>query len=524
MDSQGFASAGSSVVGPGPVLGVRGLRKSFGGARAVDGVTFEVERGSIHALLGGNGSGKSTTIKILAGVVSADDGVIVAGGKEFVAGEQTADRAREMGLRFVHQQNSTFGDLTVAENLAMGTGFETGFGGRISWRRQRRRANEVLERLGLRISSDARVDSLGSAVQMMVAIGRALQDVEESAAGVLVLDEPTASLPKSEVDLLLEFIVSRAQAGQGIVLVTHRLNEVLRVSDRATVLRDGRVAAELERADMTHESLVEAIMGQQLARLTVTERYEHVSHAGELGGAPDVLVLQGEDEALDISVRPGECLGLAGLLGSGRSSLLRRMFGTLPRVADLSVHGTLIDREDPGAAMRAGIAYVPEDRVRDALFPDLSISRNLSVTRLSETSKAGIMDGRAERSRARGLIQEFKVKATSEAQPIGSLSGGNQQKVVLARWMQRDPKVLLLDEPTQGVDVGARAEIHRLVRDACARGMAVVVVSSEFDELVALCDRVLLVHRGKAVEEVSAAELSEEVLNARVFAREAVSQ
>lgn len=510
---------------PEVLLGVRGLRKAYGRSLAVDDVGFDVTSGSIHALLGGNGSGKSTTIKILAGVVSADAGEIHSRGVSSPASAQTAERARAMGLRFVHQQNSTFGDMTVAENLALGSTFETGLGGRIRWRRQREHAANVLTRLELDVSPDARVETLGSAVQMMVAIGRALQDQDELAAGVLVLDEPTASLPKSEVDLLLEFLTRRALAGQGIILVTHRLNEVLRIANHATVLRDGKVAANLTRETMTHDSLVEAIMGQQLVAVTEKERQAHRDDAVRIDSRPEILILKGRGASLDLAVRPGECLGLAGLLGSGRSSLLRRIFGVMPREEELTIEGTSVERENPSSAMAAGIAYVPEDRVRDALFAELSIARNLSITRLSETSSGlGVMSWRRERSRAMELIAEFGVKASSCLQPIGSLSGGNQQKVVLARWMQRNPKVLLLDEPTQGVDVGARAEIHRLVGEACRRGMAVIVVSSEFDELVALCDKVLIVHRGQAVEQVGNDDLTEESLNARVFAKEAVSQ
>jgi ribose transport system ATP-binding protein len=507
---------------PQVALSVRSLRKAYGGAVALADVSFDIHPGSIHALLGGNGSGKSTTIKILAGVVRADAGEIEVDGDRQAAESQSVADASRMGLRFVHQQNTAFADMTVAENLALGTGFETVAMGRIDWRRQREHARLVIEQLGLDVSPDTLMGSLGSARQMMVAIGRALQDIGGQPPRVLVLDEPTASLPKGEVELLLDFLKARAEAGQAIVLVTHRLGEVLRVADRATILRDGRVAKELERADMTHESLVEAIMGSQLNQLTKEERIEHLRQPMVEGARPPVLELVEQHGGVPVTVAEGECVGFAGLLGSGRSNLLRRIFGALPREGTLVVDGVLVPAGDTVGAMRAGVGYVPEDRLRDALFADLPIAQNLSITALSESSVGlGVVSGRRETSRARDLVRRYWVKADSVGQPIGSLSGGNQQKVVLARWMQRQPKVLLLDEPTQGVDVGARAEIHRLVRSACAEGLAVIVVSSEMEELVAMCDRAYVISRSTPVDELSGHELTEEGLNSRVLSKEA---
>jgi len=501
---------------------VRNVSKTYGGNKALDNVSLTVGRGSIHGLLGGNGSGKSTLIKILAGVVEPDSGTLFRGGVEYDLRAQTPARASELGLRFVHQQNSTFADLTVAENLAIARGFETGFGARIRWREQRRWAQSVLDRYDIPVRASRQVSELGAAMQMMVSIARALQDTDGETDGVLVLDEPTASLPRHEVDVLLGSLSRFAADGQSIMIVTHRLPEVMSACDSATVLRDGRLAAVLERHELTHDRLVNEIMGRRLAGLVKKESSEQQG-ASDLGR--EVLHLgSGDDpEAREIVLREGEVVGLAGLLGSGRSSLLRRIFGQSPRTEELRVDGTLVPQGKPAQAMSAGVAFVPEDRHREALFADLPITENLSIV-LPEASTRGIrISGRTERRRARGLIGEFAVKTASETLPLGSLSGGNQQKVILARWMQRKPKVLLLDEPTQGVDVGAREELHRIIRQAAANGAAVLVASSEFEELVALCDRALVVHDGIVVDEVDAQDLNEAELNDRVYAKEVLS-
>jgi ribose transport system ATP-binding protein len=504
---------------PGPALILSDVSKSYGANRALDGVSFQIQPATIHGLLGGNGSGKSTLIKILAGVVSADAGRMQLDGAWHDLASHSPQHAHQLGLRFVHQQNSTFSELTVAENLAVARGFETGWAGRIKWAAQRRWAQSVLDRFEIPTSPGTPVANLGAAMQMMVAIARALQDTDEMDNGVLVLDEPTASLPRHEVDVLLAALSRFAAAGQSIVLVTHRLPEVLSVCDKATVLRDGLVAAELERSEMTHERLVSEIMGQRLASLV---KVESTTHAREVGH--DVLVVKAaREDARDIVVGAGEVVGLAGLLGSGRSSILRRIFGKGERYEEVTVDGVGVPAGDPVHAMAAGVAYVPEDRPREALFPDLTISENLSIAQQSASTRGLRISPRLERRRARDLIAAFSVKAASERLPLTSLSGGNQQKVILARWMQRRPKVLLLDEPTQGVDVGAREELHRLIRAAAAEGSAVLVASSEFEELVALCDRALVVHDGRVVDEVSAEELNEDVLNDRVYRKEVLS-
>lgn len=517
-----MSSAAEASANPGtgarctPALALEGVSKSYGSNRAVDNVSFEMQPAAIHGLLGGNGSGKSTLIKILAGVAEADGGRIRVDEEWHELSTHTPQLAADLGLRFVHQQSSTFGELTVAENLAIARGFETGFGSRISWRAQHRWAQSVLDRFEIPATPETPVSSLGGAMQMMVAIARALQDTEGRDSGVLVLDEPTASLPRHEVDVLLGALSTFAADGQSIVLVTHRLPEVMSVCDRATVLRDGKVAANLERAELTHDRLVTEIMGRRLAGLVKAEK----AADAETGDREILVVKDDEPGTHHIVVHAGEVVGLAGLLGSGRSALLRRIFGIGRRTECVVVDGTTVVPQDTVKAMAAGIAYVPEDRPGEALFPDLSISENLSIALPEASTQGPRISPRRERLRACDLIAEFSVKAASEQLPLTSLSGGNQQKVILARWMQRRPKVLLLDEPTQGVDVGAREELHRLVRSAAAEGAAVLVASSEFEELVALCDRALVVHDSRVVDEVAPEDLTEDTLNDRVYAKE----
>ena len=488
------------------VLRAEAVSKAFGATQALDEVSFELKKGSVHALLGGNGSGKSTLIKLIAGVEPADAGEIELRGEHHELSSMTPTLARESGLHFVHQQRSTFPQLSVTENLAIGRGFDTGRGGRIEWRQARRRAGAVLERFQIDADPDQSLEELGPATQTMVAIARALQDQDAEADGVLLLDEPTASLPAPEVNLLLDALRRYADAGQAIVYVTHRLEEVFAVADRATLLRDGRVVDTVEPGALDHERLVELMMGRTVEQI---ER---------LRGRPEgrtVLAARGVADGplkpLDLELREGEIVGLGGLIGSGRSTLLKALFG----VHALGAGEVWVDGERrriccPPDAMAAGLAYVPEDRQRDAAFPELSVAENLSLTVIPDYWHRGVINRRREQRDALGLFNSFLITAESEGAPLSSLSGGNQQKVILARWLRRDPRILLLDEPTQGVDVGARAEIYELIHRAVAGGAAALVASSDFEELARVCDRVIVLRKGAAVAELSGEGLDAE--------------
>jgi len=494
--------------GAAAALQVRGLTKSFAATRALKGISFEVAGGEIHALLGGNGSGKSTLVKILAGVYRADDGTFVIRDELLDARAITPSAVARIGLRFVHQQPSTFAEMTVAENLSIGRGFETGIARNIHWRSVRARARTVLARFGIDAEPNQRLGTLGPAAQTMVEIARALQDQEGSKDGILVLDEPTASLPAHEVALLLGALRRYVAEGQTILFVTHRLDEVLAVADRVTVLRDGSHVATRPRREVSHDQLVEMIVGRFVDSVfpePVGESDRHVvlEVRGLRGGAV---------EGIDLTLRSGEIVGLAGLVGSGRTSLLHMLFGVFPPEAgEIRLEGTRTVSRTPWQAMRAGIAFVPESRA-DAAFVDMTLAENLAAATVNSYWHHGFLHQQAERSDARQLISQFAIKASSPSAPFGSLSGGNQQKAILGRWLRREPRVLLLDEPTQGVDVGARVEIYATIRRAAESGASVLVASSDFDELAGLCDRVLVMVHGRVTTEVHGSDLETERL------------
>src|SRR4051794_33111196 len=481
--------------GPRTALTVRGLSKTYAGNVALDSLFLQVRPGEIHALLGGNGSRKSTAVKILAGVEVADPGGEIAVG-DAVAGvsEWTAARAHAAGLRFVHQQPAVFPDLTVAENLALGADFPTGLAGRIDWTALHARTQDLLDRYQINATPKTPLGLLRAADRSRVAIVRALQDRDEADSGVLVLDEPTAALPDAEVEHLLAALRGYAAAGQTILYVSHRLDEVLSVADRVTVLRDGRKVDTVDTKGLTEAALIELIVGRPLDRVFPPANAEISEDAAlvvrGLAGGP----LRG----VDLTLRRGEVLGIAGLLGSGRSELLRMLFGAYPIDAGtVLLNGADYRPATPDAAMKAGVAYVPEDRGADAVLIGCSVRHNLSAGQASGYFHRLMWRHRQEREDSARSISDFLIRVTGDQRPIETLSGGNQQKVVLARWLRQHPKVLLLDEPTQGVDVGARAEIYQLVRRATAAGTSVILVVSEPEELAHASDRVAILRGGR---------------------------
>ncbi|MFT4008698.1 MAG: sugar ABC transporter ATP-binding protein [Nocardioidaceae bacterium] len=482
-------------------LDVSGISKSFGETHALDNVDFTVREGEIHALLGGNGSGKSTMIKILAGVYHADGGEVSFGdtAKKSLASWTPTD-ARANGLHFVHQDPAIFPGLTVVENLSIGHGFETTAAGRINWRKARRHAAQVLERFEINARPTTLVREMRPAERTMLAIARALQDEQEDSRGILVLDEPTASLPVHEVDFLLAALRRHAAGGGTIVYVSHRLAEILSIADHATVLRDGKLAGSRSLSGATEADLVEMIVGRPL------ESY-YPPPAGEVSRERRVEVrgiAAGPLQDVTLDIHAGEILGIGGLLGTGRTELLRAIFGDLPRSAgEVRIDGEVIPAATARRAMDDGIAFVPEDRATEALFPNMSVRENLSATALGDYWRGLRLRHKEERADAGQLIKDYDVRPPRDAVPAGSLSGGNAQKVVMARWMRKSPRLLMLDEPTQGVDVGARLTIYEHVRAAAAQGMAVLLVSSDFEELAHLSDRVLILKNGRIAHEVT---------------------
>ena len=489
---------------PRPVLDVVGLSKTFPGQRALDDVDLAVRAGEVHALLGQNGSGKSTLIKVLAGYHAPDPGArILVGGEPLPPGVLGA--GHELGLRFVHQDLGVVATLNVIDNLALTRGYRTKAFGKIDWRAEAVLARQALTDIGLDVDPFALVQSLSLAERAGVAIARAVHD-DERATKVLVLDEPTAALPADEVEHLFAVIRRLRDRGVAVVLVSHHLEEVLAIADRVSVLRDGRRVATLPRDDLDHGQLVELIVGRAVAAtparpVAAAGRVDGDGYGG-VDGRATCLAATGVAGAnvreLTVDVAAGEVVGLAGLDGSGRESIVPLLAGQQPRAAGSVVVGsTTLPSGSPARALRAGMAFVPSDRAEDGIFATLTVRENLTIARLDRLRRHGRVQRRAESAEVARWMRQLRVVASGPEAPLATLSGGNQQKVLLGRSLRLDPVVLLLDEPTRGVDVGAREEVHRIIEQAVAGGMGVLLASTDTEELVRLCDRVLVVRDGR---------------------------
>lgn len=473
-------------------LRVTGLTKSFGSVRALSDVSFTATAGTIHALLGGNGSGKSTLIKALAGVQQADEGTVEVNGVSILASNLTPGWARSTGLSFVHQNVGVFPDLSVMENFALPSGYKVNPFTGISWTPLRKRIQDILDHFELDVDARTKMGDLRPAIQTMIAVARALHNEGQSDHGILILDEPTASLPADEARQVMLSARNVANRGHTVILVSHRLDEVLDYADDATFLRDGRLLETVAVASLTERSIVQRIAGVD----DLPETHDEIVTSF----APYLEVkdlFAGPVRGLNLTVGRGEIVGLAGLLGSGRSSILKSLFGLIStETGTISLNGTPVKFGHPTSAMRLGVAYVPEDRNEEAAFPDLNVEENLSISRLGDYWRAGRFAQRKQNLTASSVIDEYKVVVNSPSSTFSTMSGGNAQKVVMARWLGRTPQLLLIDEPTQGVDVGARADIHRRIVRAARAGMAVIVVSSDSSELAGLCDRVIGISNG----------------------------
>ena len=450
-------------------LSISGLSKAYGGARALEDVSLTLRRGEIHALLGENGAGKSTLIKILAGVVSADAGVVSA----------------EAGLAFVHQDLGLIDELSVAENIALELGYSRRRG-LISFGATRRRVAGLLADVGVDVSPDALVGTLAQDQKVMVAVTRAVS----AGAGAIVLDEVSSSLPAPEMARLAASLRAARKTGVAYIYVTHRLEEVFDLADRVTVLRDGRRVATADVADTTHDQLVSWILGDALEVATGAAR--------ELG---DVALRVTGPVAFD--VRAGEILAICGLIGSGSRDVARVLGGATTPEGTAELQGERLPLGDPYALSRAGVAYVPGDRVREGAVPDLAVRENLFLARRP----------RRERAAATELVARFDVRPRDAVErPLTTLSGGNQQKVIFARALHWRPRLLVLDDPTAGVDVGSRVQLHGFLRECAAEGAAVVLASTDFEEVAAVADRALVMRDGRVADELSRDQLTPERL------------
>ncbi|WP_432058505.1 sugar ABC transporter ATP-binding protein [Streptomyces sp. bgisy022] len=486
-----------------PLLRMSGITKSFPGVRALDGVDLDVQAGEVHCLLGQNGAGKSTLIKVLAGAHQPDTGTIHWQGEPVTLRSPIA--AMRLGIATIYQELDLVEHMSVAENVHLGHE-PTSAGFVVRGRAARTATAELLGRLGHPEIDPARlVGRLSAAQQQIVSMARALShDVR-----LIVMDEPSAALDPDEVDNLFRIVAGLTAEGVAVVYISHRLEEIRRIGDRVTVLKDGRAVAGGLPAESTPTSEVVSLMTGRTVEYVFPER-----PAGQPSGEP-VLTVQGlsregEFEALDLQVRPGEIVGLAGLVGSGRSEILETVYGARrPDTGRVLVDGRPLRPGSVRAAVRAGIGLAPEERKAQALLMLESVTRNVSVSSMSRFSRGGWIDRGAEQGAAHAAIRELSLRPDNPDVPVRTLSGGNQQKAVLARWLLRGCRVLLLDEPTRGVDVGARAELYAVVRRLADEGLAVLLVSSEVPEVLGLADRVLVLREGRVVHTAPARELDE---------------
>jgi ribose transport system ATP-binding protein len=494
-------------VGAGPTsdqdaLRVRGMSKTFPGTRALVDVDLTVRAGEVHAVVGQNGSGKSTLIKVLAGYHDADPGASVeVGGRPFQLGSSL--RAHAAGMRFVHQDLGLVLALDAVDNLALGVGYETGFGRRIRWRRQRERATAELARLGYQIDVDRPVEQLAAVEKTAIAIARAVTGVEDDIA-LLVLDEPTAAMPHAEVERLLDMVRQVSARGTGILYVSHHLDEVFAAADRVTVLRDGRKVATASTAELDRRDVVELMTGSVVDQ--APQQLERVPPGPDVMRISELSSRRLKNFSLRLS--QSEVVGVSGITGSGRDELCPAIFGARPRKGGVFIGDRPLEPMRPDRAVDLGVGFVPADRRRDGLVLNFGCRENLTLSHLGEYQGRLHLNRTRERHEAAVRMDELGVKAPSTETVIEVLSGGNQQKVVLGRSLWLRPRVLLLDEPTQGVDVAAKADVHRLIDETAAAGTSVLVCSSDEEELARLCDRVIVLDKGEVVAEMQRPHIS----------------
>jgi len=477
-----------------------GITKSFGGVRALNDVSFRVRPGEIHALVGENGAGKSTLMKILSGAYQKDAGRILIDGEPV---EITSPyRGRKLGLAIIYQEFALAPDLTVAENIYLD--HLSSRKGLINWRQLNRNASELLQSLGFDINPRSIVADLSVAYQQVVEITKALSEK----AKILILDEPTAVLAPREVEHLFAILRRLKEQDVSIIYISHRLEEVFRIADTITVIKDGSVTGTVNPAEVTTNDVINLMIGRRLTMMFPGRDVE----IGREVFSVESLARGNKVRDVSFSVRAGEVLGIAGLVGAGRTETVRAIFAADRKDrGTIRLYGQALKINSPADAVKAGIGFVPEDRKEQGVVLSMSVRSNVTMPRLSSfTNRLGIIKQRLEKKTTGELIKKLAIKTRNTESPVASLSGGNQQKVVLAKWFGTECKVIILDEPTRGVDVGAKVEIYNLINEFAARGLAVIVISSEMIELIGICDRVIVLKEGAIQRILDKSELSEE--------------
>ena len=482
------------------LLHTTAIEKSFAGVRALKGVSFDLRAGEVHAVVGENGAGKSTLIKIITGAEQPDGGTLTVSGRPVQHMDPATSRA--LGIAVIYQQPSLFPHLTVAENIALALEPVSPWR-RVDWKQRHARAAELLARIGSALDPGRLVETLSMPEQQIVEIAKAIG----ADAKIVLMDEPTASLSEREVESLFRVIALLRSHGVGVIYISHRLEEIFTVSDRITVLRDGQTIATHRANELDRAELIRMMVGREISSVFPKRAVTIGKPALEIRGISNRAA---GIRDITLTVHRGEILGLAGLVGSGRTQVAETIFGlTPPDAGEIRVHGVPCTIASPSDAIRAGIAYVPEDRRQHGVVLDMSVAANTSLASLSSVSTRGLIDRAAEVTQAQDYVSKLRIKTSSVLADVGTLSGGNQQKVALARWLSTRPSVIVLDEPTQGVDVGSKAEIHALMQMLAEEGLAILMISSELPEILGMSDRIAVMHGGTVRGVMSRAEATQ---------------
>jgi rhamnose transport system ATP-binding protein len=487
------------------LLELSNIAKSFGGAPALRGVSFDLRAGEIHALLGENGAGKSTLIKIIAGAHRPDSGEIRVEGA--IVSNLTPAAAHRLGIACVYQQPALFPDLSVAENIALRLESNSIFA-RVRWKKRHANALSLLHRIGAEISPDAEVRELSMPEQQLVEIACAIG----SGARIVIMDEPTASLTQKEQHLLFAVARELRQSGVGVIYISHRLEEIFALADRVTVLRDGQSVGCSAVDDLDEARLIQRMVGREISQIYPPRENTPGDIALEIAS---LSCASSNVRSVSFALRAGEVLGVAGLVGAGRTELARTLFGITPADSgEIKLRGATVEIDSPQTAIACGIAYLPEDRRRHGVVLEMAISANVTMAAHRDLFPRGWIDSAREQEATLDFIRDLAIKTAGPNAPAGSLSGGNQQKVALARWLATQPKILILDEPTQGVDVGAKSEIHKIIRQLAARGLAVLMISSDLPEIIGMSNRILVMRQGTIAAELPGGSTAPEIMRA----------
>lgn len=483
------------------LLEMKGIEKSFNGVSVLKGIDLHIKKGEIHALLGENGAGKSTLMNILGGLFPPDAGEICLEGKRVAV--YSPSHSKSLGISFIHQELNVIGDLTVCENLFLGSEISARFGF-LKANEMRKKAVELLERMGVSLDPDLYLRDLDASYKQIVEIAKALL----LEAKIMIMDEPTTSLTEYEIDHLFTLMRSLKESGVSIIYISHKLKEVIQICDRYTVLRDGNRIETGEVAEVDEEHLTRLMVGKSL----------HDAHYYEerRTGAPVLQVTRLRSgkwvREVSFTLHQSEILGFTGLAGDGRTELFEAIFGYRDYAGEIRVNGREVKISHPINALKAGIGFLPKNRKENAIIKDLNILQNMSLSALKEYQKYGFIDRRREIKRFIEYRDKLNIKASDPTLPIESLSGGNQQKVVLAKWLDTDSKILIMDHPTQGIDVGAKSEIYHLIMELAKMGKSIIILSSEIPEILKLCDRVLVMYQGEITAELHRSEADEETI------------